>query len=42
MAMGSRGSRRLLRAGRRDQADRAFTEKFMLGEVFQIVEAVQE
>lgn len=39
--MGTRGSRKLLRAGSRDQADRAFTETFMQGEIFKIVEAVQ-
>jgi hypothetical protein len=40
-AMGTQGSRRLLRSGSRDQAERAFTEKYMLGEVFEIVEVVQ-
>jgi hypothetical protein len=39
--MGTQGSCRLLRAGSCDQAEHAFTEKFMQGEVFEIVEAVQ-
>ena len=40
-AMCTQGTRRLLRAGSCDQAEQTFTEKFMLGEVFEIVKVVQ-